>query len=65
MLFGAGPAEGIVAVEFVAPDRVQVYRREKTKTLVEVGAHKPSAWAKKPLPGDARKTDLRTENWLE
>ncbi len=54
VLFGAGPAEGIVAVEFVAPDRVQTYRREGKKTVSEEAVHKPFAWATEPLPGDAR-----------
>lgn len=53
-LFGADPAEGIVAVEFVAPDRVQIYRRQGKKTVVEEAVHKPFAWATEPLPGDAR-----------
>ncbi len=53
-LFGADPAEGIVAVEFVAPDLVQIYRREGKKTVVEEAAYKPFAWATEPLPGDAR-----------
>ena len=35
VLFGADATEGIVAVEFGAPDRVQVYLREGNKTLVE------------------------------
>jgi DNA polymerase elongation subunit (family B) len=53
-LFGADPAEGIVAVEFVAPDRVQIYRRQGKKTVVEEAVHKPFVWATEPLPGDAR-----------
>ena len=34
VLFGADPTEGIVAIEFSAPDRVQVYRREGERTVV-------------------------------
>ena len=54
VLFGADATEGIVAVEFGAPDRVQVYRREGNKTLVEETEHKPFAWAMEPLPGELR-----------
>ena len=54
VLFGADSTEGIVAVEFVAPDRVQIYRREGKKTVSEEVVHKPFAWATEPLPGDAR-----------
>ena len=54
VLFGADGTAGIVAVEFVAPDRVQVYRREGGKTVVEEAAHKPFAWATEPVPGELR-----------
>ncbi len=54
VLFGADPTERIVSVEFVAPDCVQVYRREGTKTLLEEVQHKPFAWAMEPLPGELR-----------
>ena len=54
VLFGADPTEVIVAVEFVAPDRVQIYRREGKKTVVEEAVHKPFAWATEPLPGDSK-----------
>lgn len=54
VLFGADASKGIVAVEFVAPDRVQIYRREGNKTVSEEVVHKPFAWATEPLPGDAR-----------
>jgi DNA polymerase elongation subunit (family B) len=54
VLFGADASKGIVAVEFVAPDLVQIYRREGKKTVVEEAAYKPFAWATEPLPGDAR-----------
>jgi DNA polymerase elongation subunit (family B) len=54
VLFGADASQGIVAVEFVAPDRVQIYRREGNKTVSEEVVHKPFAWAAEPLPGDAR-----------
>ena len=54
VLFGADASKGIVAVEFVAPDRVQIYRREGKKTVSEEVVHKPFAWATEPLPGDAR-----------
>ncbi len=46
--------EQIVAVEFVAPDRVEVYRRESGKTVVEEALHKPFAWATEPVPGELR-----------
>lgn len=54
MLFGADPTAGIVAVEFAAPDRVQVYRREGVETLVEEAVHRPFAWATEPVPGELR-----------
>ena len=54
VLFGADASQGIVAVEFVAPDRVQIYRRGGCKTDSEEVMHKPFAWATEPLPGDAR-----------
>ena len=54
MLFGADPTVGIVAVEFVAPDRVQVYRREGERTVVEEVMHRPFAWATEPVPGELR-----------
>jgi DNA polymerase elongation subunit (family B) len=54
VLFGADASKGIVAVEFVAPDRVQIYRREGKKTVSEEVVHKPFAWATEPLPGDTR-----------
>jgi DNA polymerase elongation subunit (family B) len=54
VLFGADPTEGIVAVEFSAPDRMQVYRREGKKTVVQEAVHKPFAWATEPVPGEAR-----------
>jgi DNA polymerase elongation subunit (family B) len=54
VLFGADPTERIVAVEFTAPDQVQVYRREETKTVVEEAQHKPFAWASEPVPGELR-----------
>jgi DNA polymerase I len=54
VLFGADPTEGIVAVEFSAPDRVQIYRREDGKTLVEEAVHKPFAWATESVPGEMR-----------
>ncbi|MFM8809047.1 MAG: hypothetical protein ACKOJB_09150, partial [Chthoniobacterales bacterium] len=57
VLFGADPTEGIVAVEFVVPDRVQIYRRKGSKTLVEEVGHKPFAWATEPLPGESRELD--------
>ena len=60
VLFGADASEGIVAVEFVAPDRVHIYRREGNKTVSEEVVHKPFAWATEPLPGDAR--ELAGEN---
>jgi len=60
VLFGADPTQGIVAVEFAAPDRVQVYRRVDTKTLVEEAQHKPFAWVTEPLPGELR--DLGGQN---
>ncbi len=54
VLFGADQTEGIVAVEFVAPDRMQIYRREGAKTLVEGAEHKPFGWATEPVPGEWR-----------
>lgn len=54
VLFGADPSEGIVAVEFVAPDGIRIYRREGEKTVVEEATHKPFAWVTEPLPGDVR-----------
>ncbi|MDA0292772.1 MAG: DNA polymerase II [Verrucomicrobia bacterium] len=54
VLFGADPTVGIVAVEFVAPDRVQVYRREGERTVVEEVMHRPFAWATEPVPGELR-----------
>ncbi|MFZ9933602.1 MAG: DNA polymerase domain-containing protein [Chthoniobacterales bacterium] len=60
VLFGADPTEGIVSVEFVAPDRVQIYRRAGHKTAVEEATHKPFAWAMEPLPGDARELAGKT-----
>lgn len=52
VLFGADPAERIVAVEFVSPDRVQIYRRGETGTLAEEAEHRPFAWAAEPVPGE-------------
>jgi len=46
-----------VAVEFVAPDRVQVYRREGETTVVEEVVHKPFVWATEPLPGEVRELE--------
>ncbi len=57
VLFGADPCEGLVSVEFVTHDRVQVYRREGNKTVVEEAVHKPFAWATEPLPGNARELE--------
>ena len=54
VLFGADPTAGIVAVEFVAPDRVQVYRREGERTVVEEVVHRAFAWATEPVPGELR-----------
>lgn len=54
VLFGADGTAGIMAVEFVAPDRVQVYRRKGGKTVVEEAVHKPFAWATEPVPGELR-----------
>ena len=54
VLFGADPTEEIVAVEFSAPDRVQVYRRADGKTVVEEAMHKPFAWATEPVGGEMR-----------
>ena len=54
VLFGADTTEGIVAVEFVAPDGIKIYRREGKKTVVEEATHKPFAWTTEPLPGDVR-----------
>lgn len=55
VLFGADETAGIVSVEFVAPDRVQVYRREDGKTVVEEVEHCPFSWATEPVPGELRK----------
>jgi DNA polymerase elongation subunit (family B) len=52
VLFGADPTAGIVSVEFGAPDRVQVYRREGERTVVEEVMHRPFAWATEPVPGE-------------
>jgi hypothetical protein len=54
VLFGADETAGIVSVEFVAPDRVQVYRREDGKTVVEEVEHCPFAWSTEPVPGELR-----------
>ena len=54
VLFGADRTEGIVAVEFAAPDRVKIYRREGHATIVEEAVHKPFAWASEPVPGEVR-----------
>ncbi|MBU3665154.1 MAG: DNA polymerase II [Chthoniobacterales bacterium] len=54
VLFGVDPTEGIVAVEFAAPDHVHIYRRDGDKTTVEEATHKPFAWATEPLPGNSR-----------
>ncbi len=55
VLFGADRTEGIVAVEFAAPDRVQVYRRGAGgQTTVEEAVHRPFAWAMEPVPGEMR-----------
>jgi len=54
VLFGADATAGIVAVEFSAPDRVQVYRREGERTVVEEAVHRPFAWATEPVPGELR-----------
>ncbi len=54
VLFGADPTEGIVAVEFSAPDRVEIYRREGGETLTEEAVHKPFAWTMEPVPGEWR-----------
>jgi len=54
VLFGADASEGIVAVEFSAPDRVRVYRREGETTVVEEVEHRPFAWATEPVPGEMR-----------
>ena len=43
-----------MAVEFSAPDRVEIYRREGGKTVVEEAVHKPFAWATEPVPGEMR-----------
>ncbi len=54
-LFGADRSEGIVAVEFSAPDRVQIFRRgEGGATVLEETTHQPFAWATEPLPGEVR-----------
>ncbi len=52
VLFGADPTAGIVSVEFGAPDRVQVYRREGERTVVEEVMYRPFAWATEPVPGE-------------
>ena len=57
VLFGADTSEGIVAVEFVVPDCVQIYRREGNKTVSEEVVHKPFAWATELLPGESRELD--------
>ncbi len=57
VLFGADTMAGIVAVEFSAPDRVQVYRREGAGTTVEEVRHCPFAWASEPVPGDVRELE--------
>jgi DNA polymerase, archaea type len=54
VLFGADPAPGIVAVEFTAPDRVQVYRREGGHTIVEEAGHQPFGWATESIAGNCR-----------
>ena len=54
VLFGADPTAGIVSVEFGAPDRVQVYRREGERTVVEEVMHRSFAWATEPVPGELR-----------
>jgi DNA polymerase elongation subunit (family B) len=54
VLFGADETAGIVSVEFVAPDRVQVYRREGGQTVVQEAVHKPFVWATEPVPGEMR-----------
>ncbi|MEY3480650.1 MAG: hypothetical protein RIQ71_1425 [Verrucomicrobiota bacterium] len=59
VLFGADPTEGIVAVEFDAPDRIKIFRREGNKTISEEVMHKPFAWATEPMPGDSRELDGR------
>jgi len=53
MLFGADRTGGIVAVEFAAPNRVQIYRRGSGGEMtVEEAVHKPFVWAVEPLPGE-------------
>jgi DNA polymerase elongation subunit (family B) len=54
VLFGADATPGIVAVEFTAPDRVQVYRREGGRTIVEEAGHQPFGWATESIPGNCR-----------
>jgi DNA polymerase, archaea type len=54
VLFGADATPGIVAVEFIAPDRVQVYRREAGRTIVEEAGHQPFGWATESIPGNCR-----------
>lgn len=54
VLFGVNRTPGIVAVEFLAPNRVQVYRRIEGETLVEETTHQPFVWATKPLSDRAR-----------
>lgn len=58
VLFGADETEGIVSVEFAAPRRVQVYRRDRDgRTVVDEAEHRPFAWATEPLPGESRELD--------
>ena len=57
VLFGADATAGIVAVEFSAPDRVQVYRREGEGMTVEEARHRPFAWASEPVPGEVRELE--------
>lgn len=58
VLFGADETKGIVAVEFAAPDRVQVYWRDRDgRTVVDEAGHRPFAWATEPLPGELRELD--------
>jgi len=54
VLFGADPTEGIVAVEFGAPDRVAIYRRQGGATMLEEAVHHPFAWTTEPLPGNVQ-----------
>lgn len=57
VLFGADHTGGIVAVEFVPPNQVLVYRRVDGGAIVEEERHNPFAWAVEPLPGDSRGLD--------